>query len=279
MIPVTVNLESDRVASRTFHFSVVKDQMFTPLMTFSALANTLLSYERQYGTATYTVRGRATVKGHDAVAFDNLFSGTDSPAATASSYVIAPITALVTNDHEKVDIESIELTFRSAEEPRTASLERVWIDDPRPRAGKTVPLKVLLRTYRGDDVLRTIPIQLPPTLSGSVSLMVTDGLRLSQMELREARTQSRTVTQLIRTLNRTRRNNTLYVKLLAPDGGAVVNGEVLSSLPPSVLAVVEADRNNGSVNSVNSVTLGEWELPTDSAVTGLRTLALSVSPN
>jgi hypothetical protein len=280
LIPVTLNLESDRVPTRTFHVGVVRDQMFTPLMTFSALANTLISYERQFGTATYAVHGKATIKGHDPISFDNLFSGAESPAASVSAYVIAPITELVTNDYEKVEIESIDLTFRATEEPKTATLERVWIDDPRPRAGRTVPVKILLRTYRGDDILRTIPIQLPTNVSGGMAVMVTDGLHLSQMEARERRAQpSRSVPQMIRLLNQGRRNDTLYVRLLASDAGAVVNGQVLSSLPPSVLAVVEGDRNSGSVGALNSVTLGQWEMATDTAINGTRTLTLSVSPN
>jgi hypothetical protein len=87
------------------------------------------------------------------------------------------------------------------------------------------------------------------------------------------------VPQMIRTLNRTRRNDTLYVKLLGTDAGAVVNGEVLSSLPPSVLGVLEADRNGGSFNPLHSATLGEWELATGHAVNGSRTLTITVSQN
>ena len=280
MIPVTLNLESDRVPTRTFHFGVVQDQMFTPLMTYSALANTLLSYERQFGTATYAVHGRAILKNHDALSFDNLFSGTDSPASAASTYVIAPLAELVTSDYEKVEIDGIELTFKATEEPKLASLERVWIDDPRPRAGRTVPVKILLRTYRGEDVLRTVPIQLPSNATGTLSVMVSDGLRTSQIEARERRTtQPRTVDQLIRALNRARRNDTLYVRLLASDAGAIVNGEALPSLPPSVLAVIEGDRNSGNVNALSSVTLGEWQLGTDTAINGVRTLSFTVSPN
>ena len=84
---------------------------------------------------------------------------------------------------------------------------------------------------------------------------------------------------MIRTFNKTRRNDTLYVKLLGTDAGAVVNGEVLSSLPPSVLGVLEADRNGGSFNPLHSATLGEWELPTEHAVNGSRTLTIIVSQN
>ena len=49
----------------------------------------------------------------------------------------------------------------------------------RPRAGRTVPLKVLLRGYRGDEVVRTIPVGIPANASGTVSLSVIDGARLS----------------------------------------------------------------------------------------------------
>ena len=280
MIPVAINLTQARGSTRTFHFDIVNDQMFTPLMTYAALLNTLSSYERQYGAATFSVRGQAMVKGHEAIAFDDLFS-TGQSAMDASAYIVAPLTYLLGNDFEKVEVSGLDLTIGSTEEPRTATLERVWIDDPRPRAGRTVPLKILLRTYRGEDEVRTLPVQIPANASGTLSVMVTDGSRLNQLESREARMpqQLRSVDSVIKSLNRARRNSTIYVKLLGTNAGAVVNGEVLSSLPPSVLAVLEADRNGGTFNPVRSATIGEWELATEHAVSGARTLSLTVSPN
>lgn len=280
LMPITLTLEADRGPTRTFHFGVVRDQLFTPLMTYSALLNTLSSYERQHGTATYAVHGEAVIKNHGAVTFDNLFSGGDSPSMGAASYVVAPLTALMSNDYESVEIERLDLTIRSAEEPRTATLERVWIDDPRPRAGRTVPLKVLLRTYRGEDILQTVPLAIPANAQGSLSVVVSDGQRLGRAELRGARSlQGWPVPQLIRTLNKARRNNRLYVKLLGSDAGAVVSGEQLSSLPPSVLAVLEADRSGGNFSPLGSATLGEWEISTAYAISGARTLTISISPN
>jgi hypothetical protein len=280
MIPITLTLESDRSPKRTFHFGVVNDQLFGPVMSFASLANTFSSYERVYGASTFAVRGTVSLKNHESVAFDNVFSG-DQPSMGAATYVVAPIVALMGNDYEKVDLESVDLTITSSEQPKTATLERVWLDDPRPRAGRTVPLKVLLRTYRGDEVLRTLPIDIPGNATGTLSVLVSDGGHLGQTELRDARMpqQPRSVPQMIRTLNRARRNNTLYVKLLGTDAGAVVNGELLSSLPPSVLAVLEADRNGGNFNPLHSATLGEWELTTEHAVSGTRTLTITVSPN
>ena len=277
MVPVTLTLASDRGPRRTFRFGIVQDQIFTPLMTYASLLTTLGSYERQYGAATFAVRGTATLKKHEAIAFNNVFSG-DSPSVGAAVYLVAPITALMANEFEKVELDGLDVTITSSEEPRTATLERVWLDDPRPRAGHAVPLKVLLRTYRGQEVVRTLPIEIPANAGGTLSLLVSDGARLAQAEQREARPQQpRSVPQMIRALNRARRNDTLYVKLLGSDPGAVVNGELLSSLPPSVLGVLEADRNGGSFSPLRSATLAEWELPTEHAVSGSRTLTIGVT--
>jgi hypothetical protein len=279
MIPVTLSLDADRTSKRTFHFELANDQMFTPLMAAAAISNTLASYERQYGSSTFFVRGAAKVSGHEAVAFDNVFSG-DQPSINASTFIAAPIAALLGNDYEKVNIESIDLTIGSSEEAKTATLERVWLDDQRPRAGRTAPLKVLLRTRRGEELLRTVPIEIPSNATGTLSVLVADGNRLGQIEQREARSpQPRNVDQMIRMLNRSRRGSTLYIKLLGSDPGAVVSGETLTALPPSVLGVFEADRSTGSFSPLSNATLGEWELPTDHAVNGSRTISIVVSPN
>jgi SpoIVB peptidase S55 len=279
MIPISVSLESSRAARQTFHFTVVNDPLFAPLMTYASILNTLGSYERQFGAATFSVHGVAKVRKHEPIAFDNLFAG-DQSSMGAASYIVGPMSALMGNDYEKVDFDGLDVTFATTEEPKTATLERVWIDDPRPRAGRTVPLKVMFRTYRGEDVVRTMPIEIPANATGSLSLLVSDGARLGQNEQREARApQPRSVDQIIRTLNKGRRNNSLYVKLLGSDPGAVVSGELLSALPPSVLGVLEGDRNGGNFNPLHNATIGEWELPTEHAVAGSRTLTITVSQN
>jgi hypothetical protein len=88
--------------------------------------------------------------------------------------------------------------------------------------------------------------------------------------------QPQSVAQMIRVLNETHRNNRIYVRLLTGTPGAVVNGEALTSLPPSVLSVLEGDRSGGNFTPIRSATLGEWELPMDSAVSGTRVLTIDL---
>jgi hypothetical protein len=73
-----MTLESNRGGKRTFKFSVVRDQLFTPLMTYTAIVNTLPSYERQFGSAPYSINGKVQLGRYEPVALDNIFAGENS---------------------------------------------------------------------------------------------------------------------------------------------------------------------------------------------------------
>lgn len=278
LVPVRISLTSDRGTKKTFNMAMVNDQLFTPLLAYLSIVNTLASYERQNGAASYIVRGSASVRKYGNVAFEDLFSG-DQPSVGAAAYVVAPINVLLRNAFEDVELERLDLEIDASEQPRSATLERVWIDGNRVKAGTKVDLKVLLRTYRGEEITRTVAVDIPPSARGQVSIMVADGTRLSQWEARELQVQplqTRDLNQMLRVLNNARKNNRLYIRLLGRDRGAVVKGESLSSLPPSVLAVLESDRNGGSFRPLQNAVLGEWDIATEHAVNGSRTLSLPI---
>ncbi|HLG54782.1 MAG TPA: SpoIVB peptidase S55 domain-containing protein [Vicinamibacterales bacterium] len=276
MIPITLTLSSQRGTRKVFSINIVRDQLFTPLLAYVAILNTLTSYERQNGVATYALRGAATLKKYGDVDFEDLFTG-DQPSVGAAASVVGPINLLMRNAFEDVELEGLNLEVDASEQPRSATLERVWVDGARAKAGTSVDLKVLLRTYRGDEITKGVTIQIPANARGSVSVMVADGLRLSQFESRELQVQPLQTTglpQMIRVLNSARKNNRLYVRLVTRDEGAVVKGEPLAALPGSILAVLESDRNGGSFRPLRSALAGQWEITPGLAVTGSRTLTL-----
>ena len=276
MIPITLNLNAERGTRKTFKMAMVRDQLFTPLLAYLSVLNTLTSYERENGVASYAVHGSAQIKNHAPLAFEDLFSG-DQPSVGAAASVVTPINVLLRNAFEDVEIDALTLDIQASEQARSATVERVWLDGTRVKPGSTVNIKVLLRSYRGEEIMKSLAMQVPANARGSLSVMVADGVRLGQWESRELQVQplqTRGVPQLLQVLNSARKNNRLYVRLITRDGGAIVKGEPLTALPPSVLAVMEADRSGGSFRPLQSAVLGEWEIPTDLAVTGSRTLTL-----
>lgn len=277
LLPVTLVLDSERTTPRTFKFEVAKDQLMTPLLTMVSLFNTLTSFERQAGSATFSVKGQAKIRGHGSLMLDDAFAG-DPPTVGTALYVVQALATILQNDRAAVDLESVDLRITSSEQPLTATIERAWIDAVRVRPGQSVGLRIVTRNYRGQDTLRPLTIAVPATATGSLQLMVSDGTRLGQTEQRDARRllQAQGIDQLIRGFNALRRSNRIYVKLSAQDAGATIDGETLPGLPPSVLAVLEADRQSGQFRALSTTTLGEWEIPIDAQVTGSKTLTITL---
>ena len=282
LVPMTITVNSTRdgdaqPVSRTVKLNLVNDQLFTPLLAYVSMFNTLGSFERQYGAATISVKSRARLKGHGDLTLEDVFA-TENPILGASAAVAGPLTLMLANKIAEVSVEGLDVTVNASETPRSVSIERVWLDDIRPRPGRTVPLKVLTRSYRGEEKISTLPIEIPANAPRELTVLVTDGRQLNAMEQRELRgsLQPQTIAQLMRVLNEARRNNRIYVRLMTGRAGAVVNGEAMTALPPSVLSVLESDRNGGSFTPIRSAALGEWEIPADAAVTGSRMLTINL---
>jgi hypothetical protein len=279
MIPVQVNLRTSRGQERKFAFRMVDDELFTPVLAYVALASVLQSNERAFGTSTIRVDARLSLTGKPDVRVVDLFTE-KQPAMQAAALVAAPLAYLMSNDFERVSVDGLQVDVSSDETIQTAALERAWLERTGPvRPGTTVPLKVVLRTYRGEAVSQTIPVSIPAAApAGTYTLLVSDGQALTALEQREMRQQfaPRDLDQLIRAINALRHNNHVYARLLRIDEGAIVRGEYLQSLPPSVLAVLGGAEQGVSVVPIRTAAVWDFEMPTDYAVSGARVLTLTV---
>jgi hypothetical protein len=198
----------------------------------------------------------------------------------AATLVAAPLSYLMTNDFEKVSVEGLDVEVSSMETIQTATVQRAWLERERPlRAGTTVPLKIVLRTYRGETKTETIPVTIPAGApAGNYTLLVADGAALTSMEQREMRQAfvPKDFDQLLRAINGLRHNHHIYARLLRADEGAIVGGEYLQSLPPSVMSVLGGSEQAGQVVPIRTAAVWESELATDYAVTGSRLLSLTI---
>ena len=84
--------------------------------------------------------------------------------------------------------------------------------------------------------------------------------------------------QLVRAINRSRRNNRLYVRLARPEAGFVLQGEPFPSPPPSVVSTLSTDPSRSiNVSRTMLSTVADYELePVSGVVAGAKALSLTV---
>ena len=53
-----------------------------------------------------------------------------------------------------------------------ATIERVWLDTTDVQRGKAIPVKILLGTWRGEKIVRTVAVEIPRNAEGPLTLLV-----------------------------------------------------------------------------------------------------------
>ena len=278
MVPVRMSFESpDRDLQRTFNFEIVEDAIFTPLLTFTTALNTFSTWTRSVGPSTFEVSATAHIKNHGDIRFDDIYSG-EAAAVLAASAIANPLASLFQSELGTVEIERIDVSVSAIEESRSATLERAWVDTTRLSAGSEAELKLVIEGSDGEELLKTVAVQIPSYATGTLTIEISDAPTLTALESQNANglTDAETLDQLIRELNRIRRNNRLYVRLLQSLPGVSDRGESLPALPASVLAVVEGNQHGGRVSRLREVILGEWELTGNYSISGNRRLPFNL---
>jgi hypothetical protein len=279
MIPVEVRLRSARAPERTFRFRMVEDELFTPVLGYVSLLSVLQGHERAIGASTLRVDARLALSGGREVRVRDVVAG-EQPAQQAAGILAGPLALLEANDFERVRIEKLDVTVDAAEALETATLVRAWVDGRLPlRPGTVAPVKVQLRTHRGETLTETLQVPIPPSATtGTYTLLVADAATMDAVEQREMRQRfaARDLDDLLRDINRLRAGSRIYARLTRPGGGAVVGGEYLPSLPGSVLSVLSSPDQGTSVVPLPSSTVWSGELATDRAVSGWRQLSIPV---
>ena len=274
-LAATITLSSDRAPDQRFAFDILQDPTLTPLFAYVAVLNSLASYERQNGPMTIAISGSVSYGADGRALIDDVLTG-DGTLGLAAAAATAPLGVAAANEFRAVTPETFDLHLTITEKTQATTIERAWLDTTKPAFGSTVNLQVLLRDYRGGAETVSIPVTMPMQATGPLTLLVSDAPTLSGLEQRELKPGRPTsLAELMAQLNATRRNNRLYVRLLASNSGAVIGGESLPALPSAVRSVLDSDKSVSSAPLSRNV-IGAWERRFDRAVRGSRELTITL---
>jgi hypothetical protein len=282
MIPMTVKMTTSRGIKKELRYELARDQFLTPFLVNLTIFNSILSSERALGFSTLAVKGKLSIKGEKAVEIENRFSSDSNSPAYASLSIALPVNFLLAFGYKNLEFERMEVDITASEDDHAALLDSIRIDRDEVRAGDAVELQIIARKANGEIVEESYPVKIPPDVTpGSISLLVADGLNVMAADVREQGDDliPRDLTQMIEFINNLRKNSRLYARLYRREPGAVVRGEGLPGLPPSILSIFRSDRTAGGMSPIQTSAFMEYELPpSDYVISGARILNLKIKP-
>ena len=276
MIPVKINLHTSRDRVEQFSYEVVSDEFLTPLLVNITVFNTIATRERSVGESTIAINGSIVVDGQAPIAVQRRFSSANAAVLAAGS-IATPVSALLSSGFDEVNIKGIVLDIDSSEEKRAATLERISLDRTEVRRGEQVEIQAYVRTDSGKQFVERIPVQIPADApSGQLMIMIGDGATLQESSAAKVFV-PRDLGQLVGAINKTKKNDRLYLRLLRPAPGVVIGSSELPNLPPSVVATLNNDRTSGGYTPTMLSQVYERELsPAEFVVSGQQVITVTV---
>ena len=150
---------------------------------------------------------------------------------------------------------------------------------PVPRPGDDITIETVLRPYRGERIVRQIPIKIPTsTPKGSLRILVSDGETLDRMRRTSAGAFGRKMDlgTTIALLNKEHANHRLYVSMLEANPQAMVEDKVMPTLPLSVMNVMDGMRGTQDMIVSGESAVNESSTPFDYVVTGSQVIVVNV---
>jgi hypothetical protein len=281
MIPVDLTVVTP-AGEKQFHSEMISNPKLTPLL-MGIIAFNGLTQNTAYGEgSTMKLSGNIDINGHSPVSLEDMYAPTDQfvPDGTfVASSVQTTFTRIFSNPYEMPKINKVSLRVESIPERRVASILNAWSEMSEAQPGDPVTIKVLLRPYRGEPMIRDVPITIPAQVNrgSTLRVQVSDADSLNRIpNLVAAQGRLGGLDQLISLLNRERRNNQLYVTLLKPTPTLLVEDKELPDAPLSQISVLDQKRLPGNSALLRESAAGEWSIHMDEIISGSTSVYIKI---
>ena len=281
MIPVTVTVRGG-AATKEFHYEILNNARLSPVAMMATVFNALHGTNDYGDDITYRMNGALSVKGFPDVALKNMFAPLDGgqPAAALAAATIGDrFGRIYDNPYDIPEIQGVNLDFDLVRERRSARLEASRTDATEARPGDQIMVETVLRPYRGERLVRQIPIRIPTSASkGMLRILVSDGDTLDRMRRGMPLANRKLgLASTIALLNKEHSNNRVYVSLFESDPEAMVADKVMPTLPLSVMNVMDNMRGTQEMVVLNESSVNEASTePLDYVVAGAQMLTVYV---
>jgi len=282
LIPINITTIGDNGERKEFKIEVIEDRILTPVIVNVSLASLISSEARSIGDLTLAMEGTIYLDNGANVKLEDLYSGNlDASVMNLSNLFFAVVYFLSNNEFKELGIHRIDVAVRALEDVRMSYLEKVWLDKYEGSPGERINMKIYARTFRGQSILEEGQFSVPNLPTGSeFDLVIGDATSMHQIELsqyKKAVFVPRSLSQLIRILSNLRKNNRIYIKIIASKPGLFLKGEEMPNLPPTMKSMFSSSRAAAlAPTELTKSTLMEYQVPVPYVFKGFARIPIKI---
>ncbi len=252
MAPTTkmnIAVEAPGEIRRTYEGDLFEHRQLSPMLSAMAMMQSLFSTMESESEQTIYSEITIELEGHDPIVLKDVASGTNGPMRMVMDFYSIYF-GLANNPFEFPRVESIDFNLKLEDQWNQQLLEQVIVESGEAIAGETIQVRILMRDYMGTSLSQEIQIPIPHGTEGEIlEIQIGDASTANQSwsvnqnsSMFLPRPDSRSLTDIVRSLEDRQGYQALYVKVFQPGDGVRMRGIDMDNLPPSVVASIASPK-------------------------------------
>jgi hypothetical protein len=258
MIPLTVAVNDESLKhQQTFHMQIINHPLLTGQLVTQLAGAAITQVHGQPGDSVATVTMDADIEQIGHVHRVNSFYDAVSVDQSAVADVDGLMRLLSSNPFYPLQLKSMKLAVTIQNRHDTAEIDHIFLHQGRYAPGDTIHVGVVLKPYKRDMITRDIAVKIPAnTPNGVLTLNVKGGgsdsggggLSLGGlifMQPQQPEEPTANIGQLVKQFIDKPSNDQIIARLTLPTNAINVNGEKLTSLPPTLASAMLTTHTSG----------------------------------
>lgn len=233
MIPMAIEIVAgtgSRTEKGSFHVDVIDNKFLTATFAALSAANAVNYYLPDRDDVTAKVESTLRIRGLPPIAFtDYLYAADGAGSLLGGVRGLRALVPLLLNPYAPVTLEAIELKVDLRFDTNFGEIKELRVPSAALTPGARNQVTVVMDTWDGEQVLETVPVDVPATMAGAiVQLEVTagDSARLDAAPPVD-------LPSLVAALRKMLPGNVWAASLYVAEDGVAVEGKVVRDLPLS----------------------------------------------
>ena len=278
MVPLTATLRIDGLPDESYNFEMVDHKLLSPVLAALSMANSLSDAGDVINEQKLTASGEIRIKDHPPVVIENMYAGA-SATGSFIQQLFMTLQYLYNNNYGPADIQQVDFNFSVSKGNPRAAVTEVYLDRDEVAPGDTVDIDVVLDPFTSAPFHEDFSFIVPETEADAKLFLLVGAanyLTMTEFQLSPVRFLYTSLDHLVSLINKTRRNDYLYVKAFRMDRGLFLAGREMPELPSSVYNLLRSGKSAGAVMPLNDYSMAEMSRKMDYVISGFKVIQLDL---
>jgi len=257
LIPVSVGIKFFN-QQNTYHYNIIRSYHYLPTFLMLAIFRSMEMIGGWDEKNTLSFNFIIKFNNNKKITLKNTLSALSTRETMVNSmlYLLSPLSYLLENKFENVQINNITANIEISEKIRVAEIKKIIAPKKTFKPGETLKLKVEIKPYKQKSFFKTINIKIPKNLKQKrLIIVVSSDMERQYIDylLTPIKYQPQSMNHLIHLYNTLAKSTDLSIWAIVRNKSLVINDSVLENLPSSYYYLFQNSLETGAQRNIMQI--------------------------